>query len=31
MSPASLYASVGYEVFSNGSQFTYGGGVKVRF
>jgi uncharacterized protein with beta-barrel porin domain len=28
---ASLYASVGYEVFSNGSQFTYGGGMKVRF
>jgi autotransporter-associated beta strand protein len=27
----SLYASVGYEVFSNGSQFTYGGGVKVKF
>jgi autotransporter-associated beta strand protein len=28
---ASLYASVGYEVLSKGSQFTYGGGVKVRF
>ena len=28
---ASLYASVGYEVFSNGSQFTYGGGMKVKF
>lgn len=27
-----LYANVGYEVFSNGSQFTYGGGgLKIRF
>ncbi len=30
-SNASLYANVGYEVFSNGSQFTYGGGMKVSF
>jgi uncharacterized protein YhjY with autotransporter beta-barrel domain len=30
-STTSLYANLGYEAFSNGSQFTYGGGVKVRF
>jgi uncharacterized protein YhjY with autotransporter beta-barrel domain len=28
---ASIYASAGYESFSNGSQFMYGGGLKVRF
>ncbi|WP_245552668.1 autotransporter outer membrane beta-barrel domain-containing protein [Cyanobium gracile] len=28
---ASVYAGIGYEVFSNGSQFTYSGGVKVKF
>jgi uncharacterized protein with beta-barrel porin domain len=30
-SNASVYANVGYEAFSTGSQFTYGGGVKVKF
>ncbi|WP_216921611.1 autotransporter domain-containing protein [Synechococcus sp. CCAP 1479/9] len=30
-SHTNLYVSVGYEVFSTGSQFTYGGGVKVKF
>jgi uncharacterized protein with beta-barrel porin domain len=30
-SNASLYANVGYETFSSGSQFTYGGGLKVKF
>lgn len=30
-SNASLYATVGYEAFSNGSQFTYGGGMKLSF
>ncbi|MCP9929726.1 autotransporter outer membrane beta-barrel domain-containing protein [Cyanobium sp. AMD-g] len=30
-SSTALYANLGYEAFSNGSQFTYGGGVKVRF
>jgi autotransporter-associated beta strand protein len=28
---ATLFASIGYEVFSSGSQFTYGGGIKIRF
>ncbi|MBW4531281.1 MAG: autotransporter domain-containing protein [Aphanothece saxicola GSE-SYN-MK-01-06B] len=28
---ASIYANLGYEFFSNGSQFTYGGGLKVKF
>lgn len=28
---ASLYANVGYQAFSNGSQFTYSGGIKVSF
>ncbi len=28
---ASLFASIGYEVFSGGSQFTYGGGFKIKF
>lgn len=27
----SLYASATYEVFSNGSQFAYGGGLKISF
>ena len=27
----SLYASAGYEIFSHGSQFTYGCGMKVKF
>ena len=30
-SNASVYANVGYEAFNTGSQFTYGGGVKVKF
>jgi len=30
-SKASLYASASYEAFSTGSQFAYGGGVKVSF
>jgi len=30
-SRASLYASASYEAFSNGSQFAYGGGIKVSF
>jgi uncharacterized protein with beta-barrel porin domain len=30
-SNASVYANVGYEAFSTGSQFTYGGGFKVKF
>ena len=29
-SNASLYASVGYEAFSTGAQFTYGGGFRVK-
>lgn len=28
---ASLYASVGYEIFSTGSQLSYGGGLKLSF
>jgi uncharacterized protein with beta-barrel porin domain len=28
---ASLYATVSYEVESNGSQFGYGGGLRVSF
>ncbi len=28
---ASLYASLGYEIFSTGSQFSYGGGLKLSF
>ncbi len=28
---ASLYASVGYEIFSTGSQVSYGGGLKLSF
>lgn len=28
---ASLYASASYEAFSTGSQFAYGGGVKISF
>jgi hypothetical protein len=30
-SNASVDANVGYEAFNTGSQFTYGGGVKVKF
>jgi autotransporter-associated beta strand protein len=30
-SKASLYATASYEVFSTGSQFAYGGGVKLSF
>jgi outer membrane autotransporter protein len=28
---ASIYASLGYEIFSNGSQVSYGGGLKLSF
>ena len=28
---ASLYATVGYEVESNASQFGYGGGIRINF
>lgn len=30
-SKASLYATASYEAFSTGSQFAYGGGVKLSF